>query len=154
MHYRIYLISKNMLIRCLVAQSCATLCNPWTITLQAPLSVEFSRQDILVSPITLRTPLRYYRNYFSRDSSASLLFTVYCVSPPLNTSSKNPETLLSCSQQHTQSWNRAHSRHWVCLLNKWMEPTWDQCERKLFSNKTVCPLQLKESPFNQPRVYF
>ena len=28
----------------LVTQSCLTLCNPWTIVHQAPLSMEFSRQ--------------------------------------------------------------------------------------------------------------
>ena len=30
---------------CLVAQSCLTLCNPWTIACQAPLSLGFSRQE-------------------------------------------------------------------------------------------------------------
>ena len=29
----------------IVAQSCLTLCNPWTVACQAPLSTEFSRQD-------------------------------------------------------------------------------------------------------------
>ena len=29
----------------LVTQSCLTLCNPWTIVHQAPLSMEFSRQE-------------------------------------------------------------------------------------------------------------
>ena len=29
----------------LVAQSCLTLCNPWTVACQAPLSLEFSRQE-------------------------------------------------------------------------------------------------------------
>ena len=29
----------------IVAQSCLTLCNPWTVACQAPLSMEFSRQD-------------------------------------------------------------------------------------------------------------
>ena len=29
----------------LVAQSCPTLCNPWTVAHQAPLSVEFVRQE-------------------------------------------------------------------------------------------------------------
>ena len=28
-----------------VAQSCPTLCNPWTIAYQAPWSMEFSRQE-------------------------------------------------------------------------------------------------------------
>ena len=28
-----------------VAQSCPTLCNPWTVAHQAPLSMEFSRQE-------------------------------------------------------------------------------------------------------------
>ena len=30
---------------CEVAQSCPTLCNPWTVAHQAPLSMEFSRQE-------------------------------------------------------------------------------------------------------------
>ena len=29
----------------LVAQSCLTLCAPWTVACQAPLSMEFSRQE-------------------------------------------------------------------------------------------------------------
>ena len=29
----------------LVAQSCLTLCNPWTVAYHAPLSMEFSRQE-------------------------------------------------------------------------------------------------------------
>ena len=29
----------------LVAQSCLTLCDPWTVAHQAPLSMEFSRQE-------------------------------------------------------------------------------------------------------------
>ena len=29
----------------LVTQSCPTLCNPWTVACQAPLSMEFSRQE-------------------------------------------------------------------------------------------------------------
>ena len=31
----------------LVVQSCPTLCNPKTVTYQAPLSMEFSRQEYL-----------------------------------------------------------------------------------------------------------
>ena len=30
---------------CLVAESCLTLCDPWTVACQAPLSMEFSRQE-------------------------------------------------------------------------------------------------------------
>ena len=30
---------------CLVAQLCPTLCNPWTVNPQAPLSMGFSRQE-------------------------------------------------------------------------------------------------------------
>ena len=29
----------------LIAQLCLTLCNPWTVACQAPLSMEFSRQE-------------------------------------------------------------------------------------------------------------
>ena len=31
-----------------IAQSCPTLCNPWTVACQIPLSMEFSRQDTRV----------------------------------------------------------------------------------------------------------
>ena len=34
-----------MKVRVLVAQSCPTLRVPWTVACQAPLSMEFSRQD-------------------------------------------------------------------------------------------------------------
>ena len=30
---------------CLVAQSCPTLCDPWSVDCQAPLSMEFPRQE-------------------------------------------------------------------------------------------------------------
>ena len=30
---------------CLVAESCLTLATPWTVALQAPLSMRFSRQE-------------------------------------------------------------------------------------------------------------
>ena len=30
---------------CLVSQSCPTLCDPWTVAFQAPLSMGFSRQE-------------------------------------------------------------------------------------------------------------
>ena len=30
---------------CVWAQSCLTLCDPWTVACQAPLSMEFSRQE-------------------------------------------------------------------------------------------------------------
>ena len=32
-------------VKVLVAQSCPTLCDPWTVSCQAPLSVELSRQE-------------------------------------------------------------------------------------------------------------
>ena len=32
-------------VKMLVAQSCPTLCNPWTVARQAPLSIAFSRQE-------------------------------------------------------------------------------------------------------------
>ena len=32
-------------MKVLVTQSCLTLCNPWTVTQQTPLSMEFSRQE-------------------------------------------------------------------------------------------------------------
>ena len=38
-----YIVGK--VIAVLVAQSCPTVCNPWTVAHQAPLSMEFSRQE-------------------------------------------------------------------------------------------------------------
>ena len=32
-------------VKMLVAQLCPTLCNPWTVTHQTPMSMEFSRQE-------------------------------------------------------------------------------------------------------------
>ena len=32
-------------VLCSIAQSCLTLCGPWTTALQAPLSLEFSMQE-------------------------------------------------------------------------------------------------------------
>ena len=32
-------------VKVIVTQSCPTLCDPWTIAHQAPLSMEFSRQE-------------------------------------------------------------------------------------------------------------
>ena len=36
---------KPTLTRYVCAQLCPTLCNPWMVPLQAPLSVEFTRQE-------------------------------------------------------------------------------------------------------------
>ena len=35
----------SMKVKVLVAQSCRILCHPWTVARQAPLSMEFSRQE-------------------------------------------------------------------------------------------------------------
>ena len=42
---QIYLVCVCVCV--LVAQFCHTLCNPWTVVCQAPLSMEFSRQEYL-----------------------------------------------------------------------------------------------------------
>ena len=36
---------KVLKVKALVALSCPTLCNPWTVAHQAPLSIELSRQE-------------------------------------------------------------------------------------------------------------
>ena len=36
---------KVLIVKVLVAQSCPTLCDSWTVAHQAPLSMEFSRQE-------------------------------------------------------------------------------------------------------------
>ena len=38
-------VLRSLFVCVLVAQSCLTLCNPWTVAHQAPLSMEFSRQE-------------------------------------------------------------------------------------------------------------
>ena len=38
-------IRQEFFVCCLVAQSYTTLCNPWTIVHQAPLSIGFPRQE-------------------------------------------------------------------------------------------------------------
>ena len=38
------IITVNMCV--LVTQSCLTLCDPWTVACQAPLSLEFSRKGV------------------------------------------------------------------------------------------------------------
>ena len=42
----------------LVAQSCLTLCNPWTVVHQAPLSMEFSKQEYW-SGLPLPSPINF-----------------------------------------------------------------------------------------------
>ena len=39
------LVLLGLVCVCLVIQSCTTLCNSWTVARQAPLSMEFSRQE-------------------------------------------------------------------------------------------------------------
>ena len=36
---------KKVKVKVLVAQLCSILCDPWTVALQAPLSMEFSRPE-------------------------------------------------------------------------------------------------------------
>ena len=55
------LIMWLLLLKMLVAQSCLTLCAPWTVACQAPLSLKFSRQEYwsrqsFVSPKDLPNP--------------------------------------------------------------------------------------------------
>ena len=39
------MFSTNKLVKVLVAQLCPTLCDPWTVARQAPLSMGFPRQE-------------------------------------------------------------------------------------------------------------
>ena len=43
--YNIIVTGHEVKVKMLVAQSCLTLCNPWIVACQAPLSMEFSRQE-------------------------------------------------------------------------------------------------------------
>ena len=43
--YQLLWILTSVVYLCPVTQSCLTLCNPWTVTRQAPLCIEFSRQE-------------------------------------------------------------------------------------------------------------
>ena len=39
------MFSTNKLVKVLAAQLCPTLCDPWTVACQAPLSMGFPRQE-------------------------------------------------------------------------------------------------------------
>ena len=41
----VVIIMAMCCVLCLVAQSCLTLCDPWPVAFQAPLSMGFSRQE-------------------------------------------------------------------------------------------------------------
>ena len=43
MHLHTNILSKKVKVKVKVTQLCVTLCNPWTVACQAPLSMEFSR---------------------------------------------------------------------------------------------------------------
>ena len=43
--FQLYKHNLNFCKKKSVAQSCSTLCDPWTVTHQAPLSMEFSSQE-------------------------------------------------------------------------------------------------------------
>ena len=45
MYFRKRTLEFSCMHACLVAQSCPTLVTPWTVACQAPLSMEFSRQE-------------------------------------------------------------------------------------------------------------
>ena len=50
LHIQYFVTPKMTILTCtcvsvLAAQSCLTLCNPWTVAGQVPLSIEFSRQE-------------------------------------------------------------------------------------------------------------
>ena len=45
----------HVCVRVKSLQSCLTLCDPWTVTCQAPLSMEFSRQEYW-SRLSFSTP--------------------------------------------------------------------------------------------------
>ena len=43
--FQLYKHNRNLCKKKSVAQSCSTLCDPWTVTHQASLSMEFSSQE-------------------------------------------------------------------------------------------------------------
>ena len=52
----------------LVAQLCPTLCNPWTVACQAPLFMEFSRQESWSGlPLPSPTKILRYIKYSPHD---------------------------------------------------------------------------------------
>ena len=64
---------------CVSTQSCPTLCNPWTVAHQAPLSMEFSRQEYWIglpcpSPKDLPNPGIEPKS-FTSPALAGRLFT-------------------------------------------------------------------------------
>ena len=69
----------------LITQSCPILCNPWTVAHQAPLSMEFSRQEYwsglpFPSPGDLRDPEIKPGSPDSLpfEPSGKVLFMIYC----------------------------------------------------------------------------
>ena len=52
----------------LIAQSCLTLCTPWTIVHQASLSIEFSSQEYW-SGLLFRSPYTYTTSSFFHSST-------------------------------------------------------------------------------------
>ena len=92
---------------CVCVQSCPTLCNPWTIACQVPLSIEFSRQKYWSG-----SPISYYKgSFWPRDqicvSCAS--FTVRWILYHCTTS-EDP----GCSENQ----NKAFILKWVDLMHR------------------------------------
>ena len=59
---------KLKYVKVLLAQSCPTLCNPWSVAPQAPLSMEFSRQEYWS-----RSPLPSPRIFLTQGLDLGLL---------------------------------------------------------------------------------
>ena len=97
---------------CLVAQLCPTLCNPWTVTSQAPLSMGFSRQEYW-SGLPLSPPpgdLSWPRDWTWVSCIAGRFFTIWAAreAQPVNISSTNKKHFIRTS------WHEA--------LNIWFLP--------------------------------
>ena len=68
---------------CLVAQSCLALCTPWTVACQAPLSMEFSRQEY-VYPCILYIIFCYIFAIILPEISHKFLLSILLISFSLN----------------------------------------------------------------------
>ena len=69
-----------VIVLCSVAQSCPTLCDPWTVACQAPLSMEFFRQEnwsMLPSPTPRNLP-----NTGTEPASPALAGRFFSTAPP------------------------------------------------------------------------
>ena len=67
---------KKKKVKLLVFQLCLTLCNPWTVAHQAPLSMEFSRQEywsgLPSPPLNSGCPFKSFKEHLKMTEACAL----------------------------------------------------------------------------------